>query len=318
MTLNLRSKSCVFLIVGLLLLAGCAPAKASLITLDFSADLSFERDATVAAGGIEAEDVIDEIYGSAFGSLGTVSIIGSLTYESSTHVFQQNAFATGASAANYLMPITALQLTIGGSTVNADMPLINGSSPSGLFVTGVSAGGFCHGGAVNAPCGAVPNVQTVNAGLVLDDSDVQIVGPGGAVEFTTRDTIAFVLGGAVVSPEFTPAWNTDIVGDVHVEGVFFGVVGNTGENLWDSTALPNSPTFFNPERIDATVLSLAFAGPNLISPLVLEGEASRLDVSATPSPAPIPEPSSLMLVSGSVLLLAGRRCLARSKCSRSS
>ena len=309
MTLHLSDRLDVLLALGAILFASCTPASADLITLDFSADLSFDPGATVAAGGINAADIIDEIYGAGFGSLGTVSITGSLTYDSNTSVFQQTQFG-GATAANYLLPVTASQLTVAGSTVNADIPLINGSPSSGLFETGVSPSGFCIGGTSIASCGPIPTVQTVNAALVADNSNVQVVGPNGSVQFTTRDTIAFVLGGAVASPEFAPAWGTGVVGDVYVEGLFLAVVGNPGENLWSSDALPNSPAFFDPNRIDATVLSIAFSGPNLTSPLVLQGDATRLDISTTPNPTPTPEPASLALAAGSLLLLAGRRWLA--------
>ena len=114
-----------------------------------------------------------------------------------------------------------------------------------------------------------------------------------AVSFTTRDTLGLVLGGTTASPEFAPILSTGVVGDVFAEALFFAVVGNPGENLWSSSALPNSSIFFDPARIDATVISVALTGPNLTSPLVLEGNASRLDVSG---PTPIPEPGTFLLV----------------------
>jgi len=251
-------------------------ANASPITLNYTASLSFDPNATIAAGGINAGDVIDEIFGPGFGSAGTVPVTGSVTYESGTPVLQQSTFGSQGSAANYLSVITAAEIRLGTTTANADIGLINGSPSTGQFVTVVNSRGFCI-----------------------------------AVSFTTRDTLGLVLGGTTASPEFAPILSTGVVGDVFAEALFFAVVGNPGENLWSSSALPNSSIFFDPARIDATVISIALTGPNLTSPLVLEGNASRLDVSG---PTPIPEPGTFLLVGIATAFVVWKRLTATAHC----
>jgi hypothetical protein len=179
----------------------------------------------------------------------------------------------------------------------ADIDAINASSSNGLFVTGVDSFGACIGNPLLDTCGAHNVVPATNAGMVYNDARVRLIGPDGSVTFTTRDTLALGLGGSELEAEFTPVLSTGIVGDVIVEGMFFAVFGKPGEQLWPSAELPGSSGFFDPERTETTVVSIGFTGPNLTSPLVLEGTAR------VSGPTAVPEPCMAALTAMGLLLI---------------
>lgn len=71
------------------------------------------------------------------GAAGQIGITGSLTYDNSTPVFQQVVASNGNGQSNFLAPITGLQLTIGGTPVNANIASINANNASSALGVGM-------------------------------------------------------------------------------------------------------------------------------------------------------------------------------------
>ncbi len=285
---------------------------AGLITVNFTAGLTFNATAVVTGGGATAGNVIGQIFGPGSSGAGTAQVTAGLTYQSSTPVFQQAPVGRG-SAAIYAGPVTAAQVAIGSSTVTANVPLINSSPSSGAFASGLSATTACFGASTFVARFCPPGLTTnpTNGSFVTDNIDVITTLPNGTTVTKSADSLALYIGGTAGSPEFSPTLSAGAAGPVHVKSLYIGIIGKPGENLFDSSALPQSLVLTDLSRIDSTLVQVLIDGPGLASPILLRGSATGLNV----GPAAVPEPGTLCLLGAGLGLLvwrARRRGLAES------
>jgi PEP-CTERM motif len=289
--------------LSLVTLCGAAHLNASLITVNFAAGLTFDPTTVVTGGGATAEDIIGQIFGPGFSGTGTARVGASLTYESSTAVFQHAPVGPG-SASIYAGPVTAAQVVIGSSTVTANVPLINSSPSSGAFASGLSATTGCFGVAAFVARFCPPGLTTspTNGSLVTDNIDVITTLPNGTTVTKSADSLALYIGGTAGSLEFAPTLSTGAAGPVHVKSLYLGIIGKPGEDLFTSSALPESLVLTDLSRIDSTLVQVLVDGPGLTSPILLQGSATNLNV----APAAVPEPGTFVLLGAGLGLISWR------------
>jgi len=250
------------------------------VTFSFQSTLQFDSTLGVATGGQTVGDVFDAIYGAGTGAAGQVAITGSLTYDDSTPVFQQIVVSNGNGQSNFLAPITGLQLTIGGTPVNANIVSINANNASSALGVGMDvASAFpdtCLG--YLADCAAdfpgLAMTQTSNTAFISDNT----LSTGNA-----RDTIIFGLGLTGIDNDFSPGLDTGALGlgNVFVDGFFLTLQGKPSTQLWSShTTLPGSNLPYDPANFDIASVGLLFNGSS-INEFAASGTLSAVPIPAT-------------------------------------
>lgn len=287
-------------------------ATATPVTIDFTGDFGLDLNRTVY--GVNFGALLDTTYGSGTGTSSTVSVSGSITFDSATAPYQELQGA-GQGVANYLAPVTDASLNFWDTPVRADISGLAASTPS-IMQTDVNGSRGCLG--FGTEC---RGTSTGNAALVIDDGLVQIVDINGSQTFTSRDSLGFGLGFTTAETgyfdTYLPSIYQDGMGnDVTVWGMRLSVVGKPGEQLWFSTALPSDPTFFNPENIDYLSISIGLlATPEgntdntffvPLNSIATTYAMTSVDDDSTGSNA-VPEPTSLALLMTSGVLLAATR-----------
>ncbi len=228
---------------------------------------------------------------------------GSLTFDTNRAPVQQTTLGLTGSLADYLFPITAASIGIGTSTVTANVPQINSSPANGSFVSGISPTTACFGLAslISSFCPAGQTQTPTNAAGVYNNIDVITKLADGTTITKNADSLSLYLGGTLGSiEEFAPSLSAGAAGSVHVKAVFFGFIGKPGEDLFPSSALPDSLNLADLSRIDSTLVQVTLDGPSLTSPILLQGNATTLSVGPSSS---VPEPGTLALLGGALSLL---------------
>lgn len=256
-------------------------AQSAPVTFNFQSTLMFDATQVVNAGGQTVGNVFDAIYGAGTGAAGQLSLSGSLTYDNSTPFYQTS---TPVGNGNFLLPITGLQLSIGGIAVNANIASINANNNSSVLGVGITNELTCIGDlagcAANQP--GVTMKQSSNSALI-GNSQV----PGGT------DSLFFILGGTGIANDFSPAFNAGGLGDVFVDGILLGF-GSSSTPLWNSsTTLPGTNSFFDPATFEFSSVNVLFNGASIEA----FGTAGTL--------APVPIPAAVWLFGSGLLGLVG-------------
>lgn len=290
---NTRRSSLKTQCYALLLLFICIhkPAQAVLVDINFSTNLLFDTTQQVAAGGVTTGTLLTDLFGPSIGSAGSLPVTGTMTHETNPASSEQTAVGLTGAVAAYIPPITALSMNIGGTDVQANIPLINANTNSG-FPIGANNGSFCIG---QLACDQNPGViktTTSNGALLVDNAPFTIFGPNGSTTLSTRDGLSFLIGTGT-SQEFTPAFTTTNTGDVFVESFSLAFTGVPGQNPFPSTALPGDTSFLTPNLIENIIIGITFNGNQLTS--------SFTGTSMTPVPIPAALPLfSVALIAGSL------------------
>lgn len=242
-----------------------------------------------------------------------VDVSGYITYDSTLSPDESVALGSGARS-SYHQPVVSASFTaLGGIETIADMTTINGGDPF-LFASSIQASTTCLGTVSLCPDGT----PTTNAAHVGDETESTYIDSNGQVQYSSRDSLGFVLGGPSSGLPFTPflimTTGTESI-PLFLAGVGAFIFGLDGANLWEGTALPNSADFFAPELIEAAHLNLLYWIPSYstwlfvdtMSSLALNVSVSNGDPGGNGSVGVVPEPGTWLLVCLAAFLLVSQR-----------
>lgn len=242
-----------------------------------------------------------------------VDVSGYITYDSSLSPTESVAFGSG-STSSYYQPVVAASFTaLGGIATTADMNIINTGDPF-LFASSIQPTSGCLGTVALCPNGTL----TTNAAHVGDETESTYIDSNGQVQYSSRDSLSFVLGGPSTGLPFTPFLTLTTATEtipLFLAGVGAFIYGLDGANLWDGTALPNSADFFAPDLIEAAHLNLLYWIPtystwlfvDTMSSLALNVSVSNGDPGGNGSVGVVPEPGTWLLVCLAAFLLVSQR-----------
>lgn len=267
-------------------------ASAAPVTVSYSATIGFDPSATVGVGGQNAGKLIDELFGPGIGSKGTATLTGVFTYEATSPAFNSNNLGAG-----YVNAITGATVTVGHSTVTADIGEIaaNAATSTMGYNTNPSSG-FC-GDRESCAATGLAFTPTGNVVQVVNDSNFFLIQDGNRVNYFNRDAISLGVGYTDSDSNFSPLLSTPSFGDVNVHGVSFTLISDANRSLNDSVLLPDSPSFVTSSEVETSVIELVFSGPKLVNNFTLNGQLTGFTTS------PVPEPASwAMMMAGLALL----------------
>lgn len=242
-----------------------------------------------------------------------VDVMGYITYDSTLSPSESVAFGFGATS-SYHQPVVSASFTaLGGIETIADMTTINNGDPF-LFASSIQTSTTCLGTVSLCPDGT----PTTNAAHVGDETESTYIDSNGQVQYSSRDSLSFVLGGPGSGLPFTPFLTLTTATEtipLFLAGVGAFIYGLDGANLWDGTALPNSADFFAPELIEAAHLNLLYWIPSYstwlfvdtLNSLALSVSAENGSGNGGGSVGAVPEPATLLLVFLAVILFAIQR-----------
>ncbi|MCL7944661.1 PEP-CTERM sorting domain-containing protein [Marinobacter sp. ATCH36] len=309
--MNVKKNGSVSLIAITIAGLGFAiPATAAPITYSYTTNIGFDPTGTIGAGGQNASQLVDELFGPGIGSTGSATLTGSFTYDNTTPQFDGNSRSAG-----YADAITNATVNFDSTnTAQANIDTIrNNLSSSSVGFNALSNGGFCGGQLVCESVG-IPFVPTGNMVQVVNDTNFQITGPDGTVQFTPRDALSFSLGGTDSDEDFSPAISTDTFGDVFVNSVGVTLISEQSLDFFDSVALPENLSFLDNTNLQSSIFSIDFSGPNIPGGFSLEGILAAVENGGMdgdgggpnqPPAVSVPEPGSLGILTLGLLGLLG-------------
>ncbi|GAB3683221.1 hypothetical protein GCM10028792_32190 [Salinisphaera aquimarina] len=268
------------------------------IKYSYSTSIGFDPSSTVGAGGENAAQLVDELFGPGIGSTGSATLSGSFTYNNAAPQFDGNNASAGYIA------ITDANVSLGGTSARANIDTIRANSSTSSVGFNAVGGGFC-GSELGCQSVGLPHVATGNVVQVTNDTEFQIVNTGGTVEFTPRDALSFSIGGTDVQADFGPALSTETFGDVSVDLVSIGLISQQSPDFFDSVALPQDLSFLDDTDLEASIFEIVFSGPSLLDVFTLQGAITELangdlddetvdgDLPGGPGATDVPEPGSL-------------------------
>lgn len=244
-----------------------------------------------------------------------VDVSGYITYDSTLSPTESVAFGSGSTSSYYQPVVAASFSALGGIATTADMNIINTGDPF-LFASSIQPSSACLGTIALPLCSE--GTLTTNAAHVGDETQSTYIDSNGLIQYSSRDSLSFVLGGISEGLPFTPALMMTTATEtvpLFLSGVGAFIFGLDGVNLWDGTALPNSADFFAPEHIEAAHLNLLYWIPSYstwmfvdtMSSLALNVSVSNGDPGGNGSVGVVPEPGTWLLVCLAAFLLVSQR-----------
>jgi hypothetical protein len=240
----------------------------------------------VGVGGQNAGTLINELFGPGIGSTGTVTLNGTFTYDSTTPVLNSNSRSAG-----YINAITGASVSIGASTVTADIHNIaaNAATSTLGYNTNPSPSLWCNN---PSDCSINGLSFTPSGNLVQmnNDTDFALRQNGNLVNYFDRDAISLAVG-YTNGNNFSPLLSTPSFGDVNVNSLILVLISDANKSLNDSVVLPNSGSFVTSSEVESSLFAIGFSGAGLTDGFSLSGQLTNF----TTSPVPEPETYAMLL-----------------------
>jgi hypothetical protein len=268
------------------------------VTVSYSATVGFDPSATVAVGGQNAATLINELFGPGIGSAGTATLTGTFTYESTTPALNSNSRSAG-----YINAITGASVSIGASTVTADVHNIaaNAATSTLGYNTNPSPSLWCNT-PLDCSLNGLSFTPSGNLVQMNNDTDFVLQQNGNQVNYFDRDAISLAIGYTHGS-NFLPLLSTPTFGDVNVKSLTLVLISDANKSLNDSMLLPNSASFVTSSEVESSLFTVDFVGIGLTGGFTLNGQLTNF----TTSPLPEPETYAMLLAGLGVVSFLGRQ-----------